>query len=230
MVYVIVTSRSWYEDLPGQIGKETGQRFVLITKKEDLTFERLKELSPRYVFFPHWSSLIPDEIYNNFECVIFHMTDLPFGRGGSPLQNLISRGIYETKISALRCEAGIDSGPIYMKEPLSLEGGTAEEIFLRTREVVRRMILSIMRNEPDPTPQSGESVRFNRLKPQDGNIAEFSDLNKVFDFIRMLDANGYPKAFLETEHLRFEFQRASLKQDAIISDVVITRKEGDHEQ
>jgi len=28
------------------------------------------------------------------------MTDLPFGRGGSPFQNLIARGIYDTKIIA----------------------------------------------------------------------------------------------------------------------------------
>ena len=31
------------------------------------------------------------EIHENYKCIIFHMTDLPFGRGGSPLQNLISR-------------------------------------------------------------------------------------------------------------------------------------------
>ena len=29
------------------------------------------------------------------------MTDLPYGRGGSPLQNLIIRGFESTKISAI---------------------------------------------------------------------------------------------------------------------------------
>ena len=56
------------------------------------------------------------------------MTDLPFGRGGSPLQNLITRGISKTKISALRCNEEIDAGPIYLKRPLSLHG-SAEEIY-----------------------------------------------------------------------------------------------------
>ena len=51
------------------------------------------------------------------------MTDVPFGRGGSPLQNLISRGIYETKISAFRCVAEMDAGPVYPKRPFSLAEG-----------------------------------------------------------------------------------------------------------
>ena len=44
------------------------------------------------------------------------MTDLPYGRGGSPLQNLIANKIYDTKISAIRAEGGIDTGRIYLKE------------------------------------------------------------------------------------------------------------------
>jgi len=59
------------------------------------------------------------------------MTDVPYGRGGSPLQNLIVRGHTETKLTALRC-------------------------------------------------------------------------------VRDLDADGYPPAFLETEHLRLEFSKGSL--------------------
>ena len=44
------------------------------------------------------------------------MTDLPFGRGGSPLQNLIVRGFEETMTSAIKVTKGIDTGDIYLKE------------------------------------------------------------------------------------------------------------------
>lgn len=44
------------------------------------------------------------------------MTDLPYGRGGSPLQNLIVRNHYKTKISEIRVKKEIDSGPIYLKK------------------------------------------------------------------------------------------------------------------
>lgn len=228
MVYVIATSRTWHENLPDVLQSGSSDQFVLINRKEDLTYEHMKDLHPRYIFFPHWSSIIPEEIYSNFECVIFHMTNLPFGRGGSPLQNLIVRGIYDTVISALRCERGIDAGPIYMKKPLSLYG-TAEEIFIRASSVIRDMIRTIIKEQPQPVTQSGEVVVFERRKPQDGNIEPLEDLNQIFDCIRMLDADGYPRAFLQTKHFHLEFQRASLKEGRIVSDVIITKKGGEHE-
>ena len=41
----------------------------------------------------------------------------------------------------------------------------------------------------------------------------------------MLDAEGYPQAYLETDEFRFEFNRASLKADnSIIADVRIFKK------
>lgn len=100
-----------------RLTERTGQSFHLITRKEDLTPERLREIAPRTIFFPHWSYLIPPAIHEGWECIIFHMTDLPYGRGGSPLQNLIQRGHRETMLTALRCVAELDAGPIYLKRP-----------------------------------------------------------------------------------------------------------------
>ena len=224
MTYVIASSRVWYENLTVRLSASTGKEFVLINKKEELTFDRLKELQPRYVFFPHWSYIIPEEIFQNFECIIFHMTDVPFGRGGSPLQNLIARGIYETKVTALRCEAELDAGPVYMKHHLSLHG-TAEEIYLRAAEIIETLISEMVLHEPEPIPQQGEVVCFPRRKPHESNISKIADLEQAFDYIRMLDAEGYPKAFIETDTLRFEFQRPSLRQGKIVADVIITKKD-----
>lgn len=228
MNYVIAASRIWHKNLETRLSDLTDGKFTQINNKENLTFERLKELQPRYVFFPHWSYIVPKKIYENFECIIFHMTDVPFGRGGSPLQNLISRGIYETKISALRCSSELDAGPVYMKRPLSLHG-TAEEIYIRASKIVEDMILEMVNTEPSAVEQEGEVVTFSRRKPEDGDISHLTELEQVFDYIRMLDADGYPNAFLETGQFRLEFQRPSLKFGKIISDVIITRKEQDEQ-
>ena len=40
--------------------------FHLITQKEELTFENVAQINPKYIFFPHWSWIIPEEIYNNY--------------------------------------------------------------------------------------------------------------------------------------------------------------------
>ena len=224
MSYVIATSRNLYNSLPENLQKHFNKMFTLINQQDDLNLENIRAINPRYIFFPHWSYKIPAEIYENFECIIFHMTDVPFGRGGSPLQNLIEREIYETNISALRCAADIDAGPVYYKNPFSLYG-SAEEIYLRAAKVIEKMIVDIVKNEPNPTDQEGEIVYFKRRKPEDGNIAALENLEEVFDYIRMLDAENYPKAFIEIGNFRFEFQRACLKQGKVISDVIITCKE-----
>ena len=55
---------------------------VRLRERKDLSSEALEQIKPEFVFFPHWSWLIPEEIHSRFDCVIFHMTDLPYGRGG----------------------------------------------------------------------------------------------------------------------------------------------------
>ena len=196
-------------------------RFILLTTPEELVAETLEKLHPQYIFFPHWSNRIPANIFNQFECVIFHMTDLPFGRGGSPLQNLLARGVYETKISALRCVEEMDAGPIYLKRSLSLHG-SAEEIFLRASNVMEGMIVEILENLPKPIPQEGTPTMFKRRKPEEGNLADAQTLEQAFDLIRMLDAEGYPNAFLNVGVFKIEFTHASKKWDQIVADVRIS--------
>ena len=196
---------------------------VRVRAREELSLEALTPIAPEYVFFPHWSWLIPAEIHTRFECVIFHMTDLPFGRGGSPLQNLIVRGHTTTVVSALKCVAGLDAGPIYEKRPLSLEG-TAEEILQRGAAVVEAMILDMVIGRPVPVPQQGEVVEFKRRRPADGDLAPLESPAQAYDFIRMLDGEGYPPAFLDTAHLHLEFSGARLADGYVDAHVRIRRK------
>lgn len=223
--YVIATIRSWNIEVFDDWSRGLPGEWHLISNPQDFTIDLIEKINPRYIFFPHWSQIIPAEIYNAFECVVFHMADLPYGRGGSPLQNLIVRGHADTMISALRCIKELDAGPVYFKTPLSLLGN-AEEIFIRAGKQIRRMIETIVENEPVPQEQKGKVIEFARRKPGDGNISKLESLEQVFDHIRMLDAEGYPSAFLDTEFLHFEFSRASLKHGRVLADVVITNLKG----
>ena len=226
MTIVLACSKLWRRDLAERLAKLTGRRCELITERSELNAQRLSELNPEWVFLPHWSHLVPREVHERWPCVIFHMTDLPFGRGGSPLQNLIARGIYETKISALRCAAELDAGPIYLKAPLSLHG-SAQEIFVRASDVIEGMIVRILAEKPSPQSQKGEVTTFARRAPEDGNLAAIDSLQRAYDWIRMLDADGYPNAFIEVGRLRFEFSGASLRGPHLVANVKITeRKNG----
>ena len=118
---IIATIKSWNIE-NSKILKDklkSSYEVHIIDNKEDLNTDIISSVNPKFIFFPHWSWIIPKEIYDNFECVVFHMTDLPFGRGGSPLQNLIINKVYDTKISAIKVDGGLDTGPIYMKKDFS---------------------------------------------------------------------------------------------------------------
>lgn len=171
---------------------------LLNISKEDFTVERIGSISPVKIFIPHWSYIIPSAIFERYECIVFHMTDLPYGRGGSPLQNLIVRGLTATKLSALRVEVGLDTGPVYLKMDLSLSG-TAEEIFVRVNKLVGKMIVEIIQNNLQPVPQEGDPVVFKRRKPEQSDMSGLEKLEEIFDYIRMLDADGYPHAYIEKE-------------------------------
>ncbi len=215
MNYILLSEKEWHKELFLNLKDKIKANWIFIDKKEEFILSNLENIKPVKIFIPHWSYIIPEEIYSNFECIVFHMTDLPYGRGGSPLQNLIVRGHTETKISALRVVKQLDAGDIYLKEDLSLEG-TAQEIFVRSSKIIGEMIYKIVNKQIVPTPQKGEITIFQRRKPSQGNIEKLDNIPQMYDYIRMLDAETYPAAFLETEHFRFEFTQAHLQSDQTI--------------
>jgi len=224
MESLIVTTKSWHLDLVNKLQDVTQHRFSVISDPSELTINKIEQIRPDYIFFPHWSFLIPKGIYEKYECVVFHMTDLPYGRGGSPLQNLIIRGHQETKLSAIKCIKELDAGPIYMQEKLSLNG-SAEEIFLRASDLIETMIINIILEKPKPVEQEGNITIFSRRTPEQGDWADAKSLGEIFDRIRMLDAEGYSPAFIVVGQYKVEFTRASRKVDNIIADVKISRIE-----
>jgi methionyl-tRNA formyltransferase len=219
---LLLSSRPWNAALADRLSRRLDRLVEFISAPAQLTPEAVGAIDPQWIFVPHWSQLIPESIWGPWPTVIFHMTDLPYGRGGSPLQNLIQRGHCSTMLTALRCGAGLDSGGVYLKQPLSLHG-SAEEIFLRADSLIEQMIECIVLLEPVAMPQEGESVVFKRRTPAQSNLASCpeGDLSAWYDQIRMLDAEGYPHAFLEIHGMRLELRRVCQRSDGLHADVRI---------
>ena len=219
---LLLFSRPWNAALAERLRKRLHRPVHVIDVPAHCTPEAVAAIDPEWIFVPHWSQLIPESIWGPWPTVIFHMTDLPYGRGGSPLQNLIQRGHTSTMLTALRCGAGLDSGDVYLKQPLSLHG-SAEEIFLRADILLEQMIEQIVLKKPMATPQQGEPVLFSRRKPAQSNLASCpeGDLSAWYDQIRMLDAEGYPHAFLEIHGMRLELRRVCQRSDGLHADVRI---------
>lgn len=218
--YLVATVKTWnIENFNELKEKHPGYGFGMVDKKEGLTLPFLESYKPEYVFFPHWPWMIPESIYVNYNCIVFHMTDLPFGRGGSPLQNLLVRGIYETKISAVKAGSGIDAGPVYFKEPVNIGEGSADAVLRRISDIVfRKMIPRFLGRELTPVEQVGDIVHFRRRKPEQSEIPDGLSQRQLYDYIRMLDGEGYPAAF------RRYGRGKAFYTDAEFKDGIVTAK------
>lgn len=217
---LIVTVKEWnisnYFRLKNRYAKK--YNFHIITSKEEFTFEYIQSINPKYIFFPHWSWLIEKKIYESYECVVFHMTDLPYGRGGSPFQNLIINQIYDTKITALKVDETLDGGDIYLKEECNISIGSAEENFIKISNIIfDKMISKFLTDKIEPKKQVGEATFFKRRLPSQSDINTLEDISmgKLYDFIRMLDAQGYPKAYIDVGKYKIEFSEVNLKNNKL---------------
>jgi methionyl-tRNA formyltransferase len=220
--YVVCTVKPWNiaafkRRSPGLPGE-----WHLIDAPDQLTVAALERIAPRYVFFPHWSWRVVAEITTRFECVCFHMADVPYGRGGSPLQNLIVRGRKSTMLTALRMVNDLDAGPIYLKRSLSLEGRAAA-IYERAGDLVYDIIKEIIASEPMPVTQQGKITMFSRRTPDQSILPQSGSTEALYDFIRMLDAPTYPKAFIDWGQWRLEFDHARMSSDGIEAHVAIRK-------
>jgi methionyl-tRNA formyltransferase len=220
---VVAAAHARYDTVVAALGARPGWTVHAVRGPDGLSVEALERVAPDWVLFPHWSWRVPVEVYERFRCVIFHMTDVPYGRGGTPLQNLIVRGHTDTVMTAMQCVAEMDAGPVYLKRSFPLHG-TAEEILLRAADLVTAMAIELVEHPRDPVAQEGHVTQFARRTPADSRLNGDEPLSSVFDHIRMLDADGYPRAFVDVGDLRFEFSRATRRAEEILADVRISRK------
>ena len=225
--YIIASVKKWHENEFKKIKKKLRGEWYFIGNYEELTLENILKINPTYIFFPHWSKKVPENIFNKFECVCFHETDLPYGRGGSPIQNLILRNQKKTIITALKMTDKIDAGPIYLKKQLKLNG-SAQQIYERASKKVYKMISIIVKKKIMPIAQKGNVVRFNRRKPKQSILSKKTkSLSELYNHIRMLDAKSYPTAFIKYGNLRIEFKKAKINKKTLNASVSIKIKKND---
>jgi methionyl-tRNA formyltransferase len=226
---IIATIKSWNIDKAIKLKNEYIEKYnvELITNRDDLSVDRIRELNPKYIFFPHWSWIIPNEIYKNFKCIVFHTADLPHGRGGSPIQNQISMGIKKSRVCAIDVVEELDAGDIYCSEYIDLSKGSADEILIEVSEIIfNNLIPFILTNNPVPYTQEGELFFFKRRKSDQSNLLlnEITDLSSLYDFIRMLDGEGYPKAYIDLGNTKIEFSNVNKRSGFLEGKFTIYEK------
>ncbi len=220
--YIVAYSKDWYKESPKS--KEYDDLNIIeITTKADLNYELLEKINPRYIFFPHWNWKVDSEIFERYECVVFHTAPLPFGRGGSPIQNLILRDVEKTPVCALRMTEILDGGPIYDSIEVTLDG-TITEIFSRIAVCVEKLIIKICKENIEPKEQSGAVVSFNRLTYADNELKSEYSIKELYDRIRMVDGLDYQPAYLNFGKNKIEFTEAHYDKNCLIAKIKVQIK------
>ena len=215
----IAYSKEWFV----KYQKKKIKNFFLIKNNKKLNYKYLKRNKIKYIFFPHWSYRIPKLIYQNFECIVFHTGNLPNHRGGSPIQNLILKGYKKSYVNAIKVEKNIDSGPIYIKKKINLDGNL-EKIFFEISKKIILMIKQITSKKIKPKKQSGKIGHLKRLNENQSLIGkEIKSISKFYDKIRMLDSEEYPTAYLIYNDFNLFFKNAKKTNNKIITTCIIKK-------
>ncbi len=114
----------------------------------------------------------------------------------------------------------LDAGPIYFKSECSLIG-RAQEIFQRSYKIISEMILQIITENLMPKEQVGDIVVFQRRK--DNELPKSGSTEYIYNHIRMLDADNYPKIFVKHGDFILTFSNARIQDQDVYANVKITR-------
>ena len=163
------------------------------------------------IFIPHYSEIIPTDFCESNLCIGFHTGELPGDSGGSPIQNKILLGEYQTHISAFILSDDIDGGDLLLREELNLESGNLDYIIKEISIKIASMIRVICVKFPEKMKQESRPTRFKRLKPEDSKLPlKLSGPTELYDRIRMVDGLDYQRANLIYGNIKISFFDAKL--------------------
>ncbi|MGL4319850.1 MAG: methionyl-tRNA formyltransferase [Paracoccaceae bacterium] len=94
-------------------------------------------------------------------CLNIHASLLPRWRGAAPIHRAIMAGDAETGVCIMQMEAGLDTGPVLLREatPIGAEE-TTQDLHDRLSAMGARLILQALGSVPPATPQSAEGVTY----------------------------------------------------------------------
>lgn len=174
-----------------------GYAFHLISSVEDIQDD------VDFLFLTSCTEILSKEVVGKpgLVCVL-HESDLPKGRGWSPLAWQVLEGKNRITVSAILCAESVDSGDILEQDIIVLEGNELsleinEKAFWVKASLIHRVIAG---NEG--IPQIGEPTYYKRRTPADSEIDPHKTIAEQFDLLRICEPR-FP-AYFKHRGRRFE--------------------------
>ncbi len=185
-------------------------------RNNDEAFERISAWEPDVCVVAAYGQILPQRFLDipRLHCVNIHASLLPKYRGASPINAAIVHGEEESGVTTMIMEAGLDTGPMLLKESVPIGRlETAQELHDRLSELGAKMIVPTIEGLDagtiEPEPQSDEGSTYAPLMSKaDGQIDWAKTATQVANQMRGL--NPWPGAYsdlVETDQ-RIKFHLA----------------------
>jgi methionyl-tRNA formyltransferase len=147
--------------------------------------------------------------------IVVHASDLPQGKGMSPLTWQILEGKDIIPVSLFEACENIDAGNIYVKDFLRFQGN---ELLNEMQSVLGAKIIELcehfMREYPDIIAQgrlqAGPESLYRRRNPEDSRLDPHKTITEQFSLLRVVDNERFP-AFFEWKGRKYVLKIAPVK-------------------
>ena len=200
-IAVLTSKRSWFlpyaQDLV-EILKGMGFDSKLFNKHEEIP-ENYK-----VVFILSYFRLIPSDFLSKRKHnLVVHESDLPKGRGWSPLFWQILEGKNEIPVVLMEATEEMDAGDIYFKDYIILKGHELhDEIRNKQAKKTKELCLRFVENYDNirPLPQRGKPTYYPKRTPRDSELDINKSIKDQFNLLRIVDNEEFPAFFYYRGH------------------------------
>ena len=130
--------------------------------------------------------------------LVVHESDLPKGKGWSPVTWQILERKNRIPVTLFEAVEELDAGPIYAQEYIDLEGNELlPEIKHKQGIITQNLIIDFVNHFPNVSSkfQTGEETFYPRRKPEHSILDINESIACQFDKLRVCDNDRYPAYF-----------------------------------
>ena len=141
-----------------------------------------------------------DGLLKNSSNIVCHPSDLPKGKGFSPIAWEILEGLNEITFTLFEANEEIDDGDFYFKEKVFLKGDELNDDLRKiqantTFNLIYKYVSQFPKNKS--YPQNGNETYYIRRTTQDSELDLNKTINEQFNLLRIVDNDLYPAFFIK---------------------------------
>lgn len=135
-------------------------------RKDPIALDTLRALAPDAMVVVAYGLILPQAVLDTprLGCFNIHASLLPRWRGAAPIQRAILAGDAETGTTIMRMEAGLDTGPILLRETIAIGEHTAgtlhDALAAQGARLIVQALAAVETGHHTETPQPADGVTY----------------------------------------------------------------------